>query len=298
MNYNLNGSSVPLWQATNTIPIFPPLTNNTKADVCIIGGGIGGISTAYLLSKNGKKVILIDANLIGGGETGRTTAHFFPPDEWYSKIEKSFSTDVARLIARGFSQATNLVEYIIEEEQIECSFERVTGYLYSLSDKGFIDLHKELEAANRSGVTAQIVEQVPEISFSTGPAIQFPNQAQFHPLKYLQGLTKAFLDNGGVIHCDTRALSIEGNNTLQKVSTNGGEINCQAVVVATNTPFNDTIVLHTKQAAYRTYVIGLRIPNGSVPHILMWDHGHPYYYLRIAKPDPNSDHEILVVGGA
>jgi glycine/D-amino acid oxidase-like deaminating enzyme len=117
-------------------------------------------------------------------------------------------------------------------------------------------------------------------------------------MKYLSGLAQAFAGNGGRIYCGTRALGMDGDDEEQVITTDDGIIRARSVVVATNTPFNDRLVMHTKQAAYRTYVIGVSVPKGSVPRILLWDTGDPYYYIRLETPDPNAEHEILVVGGA
>jgi glycine/D-amino acid oxidase-like deaminating enzyme/nitrite reductase/ring-hydroxylating ferredoxin subunit len=293
-----NGTSTSVWMATASVPAFAPLQGDIDTPVCVIGAGIAGLTCAYLLSQEGKQVVLIDALGIGAGETGRTTAHFFPPDEWYVDIEHSFGKGKARLVADSFSQAIALVESIIRKEGIDCEFERLDGYLYALPGNGFKDLGKEVEAARRAGVEVEPLAQVPSLSFDTGPCVRYKNQAQFHPLKYLNGLAQAFIRNGGKIHSGTRALSIDGDKEMQTIPTNHGTIRANAVVVATNTPFNDRTVMHTKQAGYRTYVIGMRIPKGSVPRILLWDTGDPYYYVRLETPDPDADHEILVVGGA
>lgn len=297
MPNNINNSSISLWQASTTIPIFPTLENDSETDVCVIGAGIAGLTTAYLLSKQGKKVLLIEARNIGAGETGRTTAHFFPPDEWYHSVENSFGVDHSILVAESFSKAVDLVESIIKTEHIECSFKRLNGYLYSLFEKENKEIDEELNAARRAGVTVQKLEQVPGVNFATGPCIQYSNQAQFHPLNYLKGLSNAIIRNGGRIYCGTRALTIDSDKSIQIVSTTSKKIRAKAIVVATNTPFNDTVVMHTKQSAYMTYVVGIRVPRGSVPHILLWDTGDPYYYLRLESPEYDADYEILVVGG-
>lgn len=292
-----NGASTSIWHTTASFPDFSALRNDTQADVCVIGGGIAGLTTAYLLSQQQKKVILIDAFTLGAGETGRTTAHFFPPDEWYAALEDSFGNDRATLIANSFAAAIDTVESIIEKEQIECAFTRLDGYLYAPSSSRFEDIEKEFEAARRAGVAVEKLEQIPDIPFATGPCIKFSNQAQCHPLNYLKGLAQAVVRNGGTIYCNTRALKIEDHDTYQVVSTHQGKINAQAVVVATNTPFNDKVVIHTKQAAYRTYVIGVRIPKGSVPPVLMWDTGDPYYYVRLELSNHSRDYDVLIVGG-
>lgn len=293
-----NGSSTSVWMSTTDVPSFPRLEGDIETDICVIGAGIGGLSSAYLLAKEGKKVVLVDAFGIGAGETGRTTAHFFPPDEWYVGVEKAFGKERAKLVADSFARATKLVESIIRNENIDCEFERLDGYLYALPGNEFKDLRKEYEAAMRCGVEVELMPRVPGLSFDTGECIRYKHQAQFHPLKYLGGLAEAFVRLGGSIYCDTRALQIDANGDRQIITTPNGKITCAAVIVATHTPFNDRVVMHTKQAGYRTYVVGIRIPKGRVPRILLWDTGDPYYYIRVETPDPNADTEVLVVGGA
>jgi glycine/D-amino acid oxidase-like deaminating enzyme/nitrite reductase/ring-hydroxylating ferredoxin subunit len=290
--------STSVWMATADTPDFPTLAADLETDVCVIGAGIAGMTTAYLLSREGKSVVLIDAVNVGAGETGRTTAHFFPPDNRYFEIERSFGAASARLVADSFHRATNLVESIARNENIDCEFERLDGYLYSLTEAGRADLDQELVAAQRAGEAVDRLARVPGLSFDSGPCLRFANQAQFHPLKYLNGLARAFVRNGGKLFAQTRAIDIDRVDSGQRVTTLNGSIRAGAVVVATNTPFNDRVVLHTKQAAYRTYVIGVRVPKGSVPRILLWDTGDPYYYVRLETPGPDADHDILVVGGA
>ncbi|MFM9433410.1 glycine/D-amino acid oxidase-like deaminating enzyme/nitrite reductase/ring-hydroxylating ferredoxin subunit [Janthinobacterium sp. CG_23.3] len=293
-----NGASTSIWMDTASVPAYPPLAGDLDTSVCVIGAGIAGLTTAYLLSREGREVVLIDALGIGAGETGRTTAHFFPPDEWYVDVEKAFGTDSAKLIASSFSGAIDLVESIVQREQIDCAFDRLDGYLYTPSGNGFREMDKEYAAARRAGVEVEQLERVPGLSFDTGPCVRYSKQAQCHPLQYLGGLAQAFVRNGGQIYCGTRATSIDGNREVQVVGTTHGKVRARAVVVATNTPFNDRVVMHTKQTGYRTYVIGMRVPKGTVPRILLWDTGDPYYYVRLESADRAADHDILVVGGA
>jgi glycine/D-amino acid oxidase-like deaminating enzyme/nitrite reductase/ring-hydroxylating ferredoxin subunit len=293
-----NGRSTSIWMATASVPTYPPLPGDLDTSVCVIGAGIAGVTTAYLLSQEGHDVVLIDALGVGAGETGRSSAHFFPPDEWYAGGEAGFGKYSARLVAKSFAQAVGLVESLIRREKIDCAFERLDGYLFALPANGFHDLDKQFDAGLRAAVDVRLMERVPGLSFDTGPCVQYKKQAQFHPLKYLGGLAQAFVRRGGRIHCGTRASGIERDDEVQVVSTTHGKIRAKSVVVATNTPFNDRVVMHTKQAGYRSYVICVRVPKGSVPRILLWDTGNPYYYLRLAPADPAADHDILIVGGA
>jgi glycine/D-amino acid oxidase-like deaminating enzyme len=200
MNTASNGSSQSIWMATSPVPQYLPLSADRNAEVCVIGGGIAGLTTAYLLAREGMQVALIDAIGIGAGETGRTTAHLFPPDEWYADIEKAFGTDGSQLVAAGFAQAIDTVESIVKTEAIGCGFERLDGYLYTLPGDSGADLDREYQAARRAGAVTEKLARVPGLSFDTGPCIRFGNQAQFHPLKYLSGLAQATVRRGGAIY--------------------------------------------------------------------------------------------------
>jgi glycine/D-amino acid oxidase-like deaminating enzyme/nitrite reductase/ring-hydroxylating ferredoxin subunit len=298
MTPSTNGVSKSVWMDSADLPASPPLPGDLDTEVCVIGAGIAGLTTAYLLAKEGREVVVIDALGIGAGETGRTTAHLFPPDEWYGFIEDKFGADKARLVADSYASAIGLVESIAAQENIDCEFERLDGYLYNLPGKGLPDLEKEYHSATRAGVAVELLPGVPGLSFDSGPTVRYANQAQFHPLKYLAGLARAIEGLGGRVYGAAHAHRLRGDREQQTVLTDHGAIRARHVVLATHTPFNDRVVMHTKQAGYRTYVVGLRVPRGSVPRILLWDTGDPYYYVRLETPAAAADHDILVVGGA
>src|SRR5205814_7419905 len=158
-------------------------------------------------------------------------------------------------------------------------------------------LDRELEAALRAGLAGvERLPRAPLASFNTGPCLRFPRQGQFHPLKYLAGLARAILRDGGRIFTGTHAERIDGG-TPARVATRGGPVvTAAAVVVATNTPVNDRVAIHTKQAAYLTYAIGARVPRGAVPKALYWDTLDPYHYVRL-QPGPAAGEDVLIVGG-
>lgn len=300
MNKPLGSTSI--WMSTARMPEFSPLRADIDTDVCVIGAGIAGLTSALLLAREGRRVVVLDAMSIGEGETSRTTAHFFPPDERYFGIERRFGKKGAATVADSYRAATAMVQRLIEEENIDCGFERLDGYLFAPSAAGWADIEKEYRAARRIGVPVQLHDRVPGLAFDTGPALRFGNQAQFHPLRYLEGLAAALVRRRGIIHTGTRALDIDTVSDVgasqQLVITAEARVRAQSVVLATNTPFNDRLTMHTKQAGYRTYVIGMRVPAGSVPRILMWDTSEPYYYVRLESAGAAAGEEILIVGGA
>ena len=245
-------------------------------------------------------MIVLDDGPIGGGMTARTTAHLTNAlDDRFYELERLFGEDGSRLAAQSHTAAIDRVEAIVKEEKIDCEFERVDGYLFIPPDGRMKVLEDELPAAHRAGLTeVRRIDRAPLESFDTGSCLHFPRQAQFHPLKYLTGLALSIERDGGGIFTGTHADGIEGGPDAHVTTASGYTINAQAIVVATNTPVNDRIAIHTKQAPYTTYVIGARIPKGSVPSILLWDAPadlwDPYHYIRVEKAD---GHDVLIVGG-
>jgi glycine/D-amino acid oxidase-like deaminating enzyme len=285
-----------IWMATADTPSQSQLKESIRADVCVIGAGIAGLTTAYLLGREGRSVVVLDDGFIGGGMTGRTTAHLTNAyDDRYVEIEKLHGAEAARLTAESHTAAIDKIGEIVAREKIECHFEWLDGFLFAATPDALDLLNDELAAAHRAGLTGvEKVERAPIESFDTGVALHFPRQAQFHPLEYLNGLAHAIVRDGGRLFGQTHATKIEGGTEARVETTDGSVVKSEIVVVATNTPVNDRVAIHTKQAPYVTYVIGVRVPKGSVTRALYWDTGDPYHYVRLQSED---GHDVLIVGG-
>jgi glycine/D-amino acid oxidase-like deaminating enzyme/nitrite reductase/ring-hydroxylating ferredoxin subunit len=286
-----DGATISSWMGGVEVPSTQPLAAPARVDVCVIGGGIAGLSVAYELSVQGKLVMVLEAGEIGGGQTGRTTAHLASAlDDRFTELERLHGEEGARLAAQSHQAAITRIETIAHTEQISCDLQRVDGYLFLAPGDEAKLLELELAAARRAGLRAELLPRAP-LPFDTGPCLEFPMQAQFHPLKYVAGLARAILARGGLIHTDTRVATIDGPRI---VTQTGLEIVADQVVVATNVPVNDVAVIHTKQAAYRSYVIAAEIPSGSIPPGLFWDTHEPYHYVRTHRSDEGT---LLIVGG-
>jgi glycine/D-amino acid oxidase-like deaminating enzyme/nitrite reductase/ring-hydroxylating ferredoxin subunit len=281
------------------MPAYPALAEDTRADVCIVGAGIAGITTAYELVRAGKRVVVLERGELAGGATGLTTAHLASAlDDRFDELERLHGEQGARLAAESHTAAIDRIEAIVAAERIACDFERLDGYLFAPpgGDRGLLE--RELEAARRAGLAGvERVDRAPLPLFDTGPCIRFPRQAQFHPLKYLAAVAEAIERGGGRIFAQTTVREIEGGEPA-RIEAGDHLVTAEAVVVATNTPINDLVAMHTKQAPYMTYVIGARIPRGAVPSALYWDTEDPYHYVRLYGDGGGAAaFDILIVGG-
>src|ERR1700752_687621 len=232
---------------------FPELKTNKEIDVVIIGGGLAGLTTAYCLIQTGKKVVVIEDGFIGSGETGRTTAHIVTAlDDRYFHLEEIFGLEDTTIIAESHKTAIDFIESVVQKEKIDCDFKRINGYLFLHNSDDQENLQKEFEALTRCGLEASLINKTPGIP-SEGKCILYPEQAQFHPLKYLLGLCDAIEKKGGEIFINTHATKIDHTGVITE---KGFIIKAEHIVVATNTPVNDKYAIMLKQWAYRTYVIG------------------------------------------
>ncbi|WP_437513757.1 FAD-dependent oxidoreductase [Sorangium sp. So ce1099] len=285
------------------IPPMAPFATDHGADVCVVGAGIAGLTTAYLLAKAGKSVIVLDNGSVGGGESGFTTAHITHAlDRRWASLTKLHSAGNLRHAARSHTLAIETIERIVKDEEIDCDFRRVHGYLFTAPGSHPSTLRDEIEAAHRAGLgSVHYVDRAPLLDFDTGPAVRFPDQAQFHIRRYLAGLSRAIERDGGKLYTLAHVTDVDEDSVPHKVvvkTARGHQVLASQAVLATNSPFIPRISVHMKQAGYRTYVIGLRIPRGAVPPGLYWDTADPFHYVRVANVDgADGPDEVLIVGG-
>ena len=290
-----SGNTMSLWHATVGELTRAPLAGDARADVCVIGAGIAGMMTAYMLTQAGRRVIVLDDGPIGGGETGRTTAHLSDAiDDRYTELERLHGEKGARLAASSHRAAIQRIAEIVETEAIECDFAWVDGYLFPTQETESDGLWKEMEAARRAGVAVEMAEDPPYEPFGTSMCLRFLRQGRVHSLKLLEGLARAIERDGGRIHTGTHVKAVHGGSPVRIETEHGGNVLASACVVATNSPITDMVVTHTKQAPYRTFAIAARVPQGSVPDALYWEDADPYKYIRLQRGE---SHDWVIVGG-
>ena len=207
--------------------------------------------------------------------------------------------DGARMAYESHQAAIDKIAEIAREERIDCDYQQLDGFLFLAPGDGPKLLDREREAAHRAGYTdVERIERVPDATFETGPCLRFPRQARFHALKYINGLADATERLGGRIFTGTHVSDLHGGSDAHVRTAAGHTVRADAIVVATNSPISDRVAIHTKQAPYRTFAIGARVPMDAVPDILLWDTLDPYHYVRLQPiRDGGEARDILIVGG-
>ena len=234
-----------LWKATASLPEFPELVGDVRTDVLIIGGGIAGILTAYLLHEKGVRYVLVEKGRICSGTTGNTTAKItFQHGLIYDKILKSDGTEAARKYLAANRAAFD--KYAELCGKTDCDYEIKDNYVYSTDDRR--KLEKEVEALEKIGYIADLCENVP-LPIKTVGAVKFPDQAQFNPLKFLSSVAE-----GLNIYENTFVREMRGNTAV----TDKGKIHADTVIAATHFPFiNKHGSYFLKLYQHRSYVIAL-----------------------------------------
>src|SRR6187402_1859063 len=178
------------WIETASRQKSAALNQDTSADVCVIGAGIAGLTTAYLLARDGRSVVLIDAGEVGNGQTAVTTAHLSSViDDGFIEMLRLHGPDGARLAYDSHEKAVDRIATICGDENIDCHFERADGYLFLGKNQPESLLDQELEAARAAGANVTKLPSALVDGFTSGPCLRYPGQAQFHPLRYLNGLS-------------------------------------------------------------------------------------------------------------
>jgi glycine/D-amino acid oxidase-like deaminating enzyme/nitrite reductase/ring-hydroxylating ferredoxin subunit len=290
--------STSLWMSTRVLDDVPALDRQEKADVVVVGSGIAGMSVAYHLTKAGKNVVVLDRGPISKGMTSRTTAHLTAQcDDGFDLMLKRRGEDLTKSWYQSQVAGIDSIEANIEELGLDCDFRRLDGHLFHApgTDEGILD--REFDATRKVGMPVHREVGVPFAGQTKTRALRYPNQATFHPLKYLAGLAQAIRKAGGRFYADTIVTEItEDDGSVEVTTSDGHKVLGSHAVVATNAPINDRYAIHSKQAPYRTYAMAFSVPKGALPDGLYWDTLEAYHYVRLQPGSGKTD--ILIVGGA
>lgn len=280
---------------TYPLPSYPKMTSDDTTEIAVIGGGIVGIITAYLLAKSGKKVTLVEARGLLSGVTGNTTAKITAQHALiYDELLQTFGKEKTKQYYDANMEGLQLIENIANEHAIDCNFEKKKAVVFATSEEGVKQVRKETKAYQALGIPGRFsMGQLPELPFTTMAALTMPDQAQFHPLKFLAPLLEEIKRHGGTIYEHTRAMKIENQTTVEM--ENGKTLAFEKVIVASHFPFNDMNGLYfTRLSISRSYGIAARV-NGAIPDGMYISADSPTRSLRsITDMDGSS---FLLIGG-
>jgi glycine/D-amino acid oxidase-like deaminating enzyme/nitrite reductase/ring-hydroxylating ferredoxin subunit len=288
------------WNGTRRLPHFPKLAADLKVDVAVIGGGITGITAAYLLKQAGKTVALLERDRFAKADTGHTTAHLtYVTDVRLQRLVKDFGRDHAQAVWDAGRAAMNQISDLVHAEGIDCDFSLVPGYLHEPVDqddeKEVKSLQEDARLAEELGFDGKFVDNAPLVG---KPAVRFANQAKFHPVKYLAALVESIPGKGSHVYEETESEEI--TDAPLSVKANGHTISCGYIIIATHVPLQGKTgtlsagLFQSKLSLYSTYAIGARLKRGSVQEASYWDTADPYNYLRI---DRHPRHDYAIFGG-
>jgi glycine/D-amino acid oxidase-like deaminating enzyme/nitrite reductase/ring-hydroxylating ferredoxin subunit len=282
-----------LWIATTPSTSFPPLSGDVEVDVAVVGAGITGITCGLLLKRAGKRVALLEMKRVARGASGYTTAKLTSGHRLiYATLEKKLGREGARLYAEANEAAIALIKSLVAEHGIECDLEQKPNYVYAEKGESAGQIEEEAAAAQRAGLPASIVTET-TLPFPVAAAVCLPEQAQFHPRKYMLALADRIPGDGSHVFEQTRATDvIQGSPCV--VETERGRVLAGDVVLATHLPFEDKGLFFAKAHPSRSYAVAAPVDDKRVPEGMFINVESPDRSLRTARSDGGL---CLIVGG-
>src|SRR5690625_2783486 len=290
----LNRQLKSYWTERSETPEFPSLNKDIKIDVAIIGGGITGITSGYLLANEGLHVAILEADKLFNGTTGHTTAkvtaqHGLIYDEFITNFGKS----KAKLYYEANKGALNFIKSTIENEQIDCEFSVQDAYLYSTTKESLFNIQKEADAYEKLGINGGLIESIP-LDIEIKNALIMKDQAQFHPVKYLSKLTQTFVEKGGQIFENTVAVNIDNGDIPTVLTRNDCRVTAKHVLICTHFPFYEGLGMYsTRMHADRSYVLAAKTQQ-KYPGGMYISADKPTRSLRSITI--NNEEMVLIVG--
>lgn len=280
----------PSWKVENS-KHYPRLTRSIEADVVIVGAGISGIFSAYILSKSGFRVVVLEKNEnILQNATLYTTAFITKIiDTSFSELVSIFGKNKAKLVWQSGQDAIDLIARIAKEENIDCEFKYVDAFTYTKNIKQFKKLTEEYETIKKYGFEANIQDDPNKLNFKNSGFMKIKNQAKFHPIKFAEALINIAESHGAKIFTNSEVVSTD--NLV--VKTKAGQVETKDILITTYSPITNEGTLFRK-AMYVSYVYELEIEKKLIPEGLYLDMDNPYHYFRI---DSYKNFDRMIVGG-
>jgi glycine/D-amino acid oxidase-like deaminating enzyme/nitrite reductase/ring-hydroxylating ferredoxin subunit len=268
----------------------PRLERDAAVDVAVIGAGIVGLTAALMLARGGARTAVLEARAVGAGVSGNTTAKLSALHGLsYDAILSTHGREVARLYADANRWGIERVSAIASELELDCDLRRKRNLTYTEDADRLAEIEAEVAAATAAGLPAELTTDT-GLPFDVAGAVAVPDQAEFHPVKYLRGIAAALEREGTPVHEATRAIAVDGASVR---TADGPRLRAERVIVATQLPFLDRGLFFARAHVERSYALSARLA-GPLP---------PAMYLqteragRSLRAVPWGDRELLIVGG-
>lgn len=282
------------WTDSTDLPSFPRMDQDIHVDAVIIGGGITGITSAYLLANKGLKVAIVEADKLLNGTTGHTTAKITAQhDLIYDELITNMGTSKARLYYEANIEALEFIKETIEQDHIDCDFSTQDAYIYATTEEYAQKIQREAKAYEKLHIDGGLVDTIP-LDINVKNALIMRNQAQFHPLKYLKHLVQNITEKGGLIFENTVAVNVETGTQPTVLTRDGGRVTANYILACSHFPFYEGLGLYSaRMYAERSYVLAAK-PKSKFPGGIYINAGKPTRSLRSVTI--NGEEMILIVG--
>ncbi|WP_430785673.1 FAD-dependent oxidoreductase [Virgibacillus flavescens] len=284
----------PYWRDSVKLEGYPKLDKTIDTDVGIVGGGITGITAAYLLAKQNVRVVLIDAGEVLNGTTGHTTAKITAQHGLiYNELIEHFGEEKASMYYKANLEALEFITKMIKKHDIDCDFKKEDAFLFTNSDSYLSKLELEDKAYSRLKIPGEMVQNMP-LNLSMKSAIVMKDQAQYHPLKYLKALLNDAVKNGAQVFENTTATDIEYNKHPAIITRDGQRVTCRYVIQASHYPFYDGQGFYpTRMYADRSYVLAIK-SDKQYPGGMYINAEDP---TRSIRSTTNNGEDLWLIGG-
>lgn len=268
-----------VWRDTVHLPSFKPLKEDIQTETLIVGGGITGIISAYLLAKEGMKVALIEAAQLCSGTTGYTTAKITAQHGLiYNELIGHFGKEKAKLYYQANREALNWIGQIVQEQDIRCGFQKQPALVYAASEKEAEEIEKEAEAYEKLGIPGSLSDSA-DLQLQVKKALTMPDQAQFHPLMFLHFLISELVKMGVLIYEETLAVDIEEEPSCVVHTQEGPRIHCRDVLICSHFPFYDKAFYFSRMYPERSYLMAVETEQ-PIPEGMYLSAGEPRRSIR------------------
>lgn len=287
------GKHEPIYREDTKETSYPILKENIDIDIAIVGGGIVGLSLAYLLKDSGQKIVVVEADRIAMGTSMRTTAKLTPCHGLiYDELMHTKSPGKAKQYANINLEAMKFVKETINKEKIECDLRQSPSYVFTIEEENIHKIKDEVEAYQRLGMRVEYKERLP-INVGVKAALEWEEAYLFHIRKYLLRLAELFVEAGGEIYEQTPIQAIEPDEITGLETRNGAYIHAKKIIIASHFPMYDGLGLYfTRLQMKREYVIGIKVEPSQMPMGNYISVDTPKFSIR-----PVPEKNIVLIGG-